>query len=312
MSQVAFRLVLGAAIGALFLICSPVFAEDSVRYESQAVLASFDKTTGEPFGQEVLQSPPIDTIAQERANHLPSTNWGYEVDILIMSPKFGSVDFTELNGDNKLARGARFTAGWESDSGYGARTRYSIFRTYGWTDFISFSGPTSMGGFSYRGVPPSSAFSAPLEIVNQSFDIELFKRLPLKGTDILLGAGFRGAELQTAAPIDIDNTLSTYGVSFFSDARRVLRKGKKGELAIVGGGRVSFLTGKWESIRPGTIFEVDTDMTTSEGSLGLEWSQSLGKAVLALRAQYEYQLWSSDVTDDLAFSGGALRSSMSW
>ncbi len=310
MRPTTMQLTAIAAILILAIQNSPVYgAGEAIQAEPRAIVDALDASLNE---NELLHQP-----VNLNASNLLLSNWNFETDILLANLDYGSVDFTGEDGDGEIATGLRFSLGWKSDSGFGIRTRLSARNVDGASEGLSFQrvngiadGP--INGFTYRGASSNATSNHPVEIRTATFDIELFKNISLERTDFLLGAGLRSAGFRTYVPQIIENTVGTSGISLFSEARHLLLMSEHSELAVVGSGRVSFLTGEWESRIAAAMIEVKTDMTITEGSLGLEWSRSLGRAVFFLRAQYEYQLWNSEVTSDLAFNGGALRAGLSW
>lgn len=124
------------------------------------------------------------------------------------------------------------------------------------------------------------------------------------------GVGFKAASQASELGL-LEDTVTAAGVGCFSEMRHVLYAAEESELAFVGDGRVSLLTGEWE--RRGTSrLDRETDLLLSEAALGMEWKRTLGRGVLMLRAQYEAQLWDNDVTSDIVFNGGALRAGFHW
>ncbi len=311
------RVAIRVATAWLLLVGIPAFGVEFVHEESRLPAYDDREESSETLGQEQMLSPSIDITSDRFVSNLPTTHWGFATELLILHTEYGSVDFSDEGGGDKAAAGLRLTLGWESDAGYGIRTRLSGVGIEGSTDHISFQGHDSaedpvFEGFDYRGVSPTAESSSPLRLVTATWDVDFYKRLVRGRSDLVVGAGLRSAVIHSEAPIAITNTINTGGVSLFSELRHVMYHSERSEVALVGGGRVSFLTGEWESKIPSDMIEVDTDMTITEGALGLEWSRILGRSVLTLRAQYETQLWNSDVTSDVSFNGGVIRAGVNW
>jgi len=298
------------------IACIPTYAVDEIREESEFLVLAAAEGFDSPQAPEELLIPSIEITSDGFVSHLSTTHWRFATDILVFHTDYGSVDFRNDDGEDKVASGVRFTLGWESDAGYGVRTRLSGVGIEGSADMIVFSGSNQadpvIEGFDYHGVSPTDASSSPTELAAGVWDIDLYKRATRGPSEILLGVGLRSAALRTEVPSFIENSIATGGVSLFSELRHVVYESEKSELALIGSGRLSFLTGEWESKISSGMIEVDTDMTINEGALGIEWARRLGTRVLTLRAQYEAQRWDSDVTSDVSFSGGSIRAGIHW
>ena len=317
----------------LLLSCLPVWGED---YSGEFAFQDIG-TASEALFSESIQAEPIQTDLgsdiEVTQSALPKTNWQFGADYLIYQPNYDSVTFQSADGDDNFMDGLRFNLGWESDSGFGLRARVSNMGVEGMTgdsaaftdfqdipvngtlipSFFAAGGYSTLRGFDFPGVSPlSTVSSAPLEFNAGTFDLDFYKRFQYRGLNVLLGAGLSSAGLSIDIPSVVDNTILAGGASLFSEGRYVMFASEVSELALVGGGRVAFLDGEWEVKRDSGMGERDTDLTITEARAGLEWKRQLGKTVLTLRAQYEYQLWNSDVTSDLVLNGAALRAGLSW
>ena len=311
------------AVYSLLLSGIPVHGEESVIEQSrQLSQKSLNEYDASPTGEE-MRYPAI-VITDSFDSHLASKKWNFTADVLILHTEYGSVDFSDADGGGEAAGGFRLAFGWEGNSGFGIRTRYGGVSNTGSTEgymvhgYDSDTGPV-ITGYDYYGVSPTAETATDTELIAASWDIDIYKRFTRERTDLLLGAGLRGSSFLTRAyplidsvPVEFKEEVHGAGITLFSDLRHVLRHNKRSELAMVGSGRVSFLSGEWEHSVNSLGFGIDADMTISEGSLGLEWARDLGRSVLVIQGQYEVQLWNSDVTSDLAFNGAAIRVGFSW
>ena len=292
---------------------------------------------------DAMLAPTLDITAEGVVSAIPYKAWNFDAEMVVFHPNYGSVDFTD-NGDDQYFATPRLTIGWESQSGFGIRGRLWGYEAEGEVPAIGnfFAGGfASMRGFDFRGASPAGIGTESKFLRTGSLDVDFYKRFELDRSDIVVGSGLKSAGFQLEYPGWADNTVLGSGVSLFTDLRHVLHRSNKGELAFVSSGRVGFLTGEWRnnSFQPNlstnttlipsneevggllvavpavattTIVEHDADMVISEASLGLEWRRDLGWSVLTLRAQYEAQLWNTDITDDLTFTGGAVKAGLSW
>jgi hypothetical protein len=311
------RIATSVAPALLVLASVPALGVESVQEESESLAFAEPEQLSDPLVQDQMLQPSINTTGDAFVSTRATTNWGFDAEVLVLHTDYASVDFSEVEGDDKAAAGFRFTLGWESDAGYGIRARLAGMGIEGSVDGVSIHGHDSPAGpvfegFDYLGVSPTADSSRALDLVTATWDIDLYKHFANGGSDVVVGAGLRNAILRAETPQVMQNTVATGGVSLFSELRQVVYRTERSEWALVGGGRVSFLTGEWESQIPGDMIQVDTDMTISEGSLGMEWSRAFRKRVLILRAQYEYQRWNSDATSDVTFNGAALRTGLGW
>lgn len=289
---------------------------------------------------ETFLAPTLDLTAAGVVSTLPRKAWQADVELVAFRPEFGGIDFTE-DGEDVYYVTPRITLGWESKSGYGIRGRlwgYEAKAEQPTFEPLFAGGFATMRGFDFRGASPVDTTGTRDHFLRTgSLDVDFYKRFDREQTSLIVGAGLKSAALQTEVPNLFENTALGAGLGLFSDARHVLYRTEQSELSVVGSGRVGFLTGEWRNksssgilTQPGfpedepsspssnasgtrtTVEEKDADMVISEASLGLEWQRNLGWSVLTLRAQYETQLWNTDVSDDLTFNGGAVKAGLAW
>lgn len=300
------------------LLCLKAYGQQSVHEESRQLALSNWPTVNDASAELETIRVPVDVTGPSPTVRLPHTNWQFGTEFLLYDLEYGNVNFQNNEGDEDLAGGLRLTFGWESNAGYGIRARVSGVSGEGSSD--SFFGNTftsggfsTLRGFDFRGASPVAAGSEPLEIVTATSNIDIYKRLQFDRLDVALGAGLSGGAISLDVPtVNIDNSIIAGGISLFTEGKYVLRQSEVSELSLVGSGRVAFLRGEWESTDGTGFLQMDSDLTITEGAVGLEWKRHLGRATLNLRAQYESQLWNSDVTSDLVFNGAALRAGLTW
>ncbi len=299
---------------------------------------------------ETFLAPTLDLTAARVVSTLPRKAWQADVELVAFRPEFGGIDFTE-DGEDVYYVTPRITLGWESKSGYGIRGRLWGYEAETETQLLFYSpfyisAFTTPRDFAFRSIPPGNPFieTSPTEhttgysLRTGSLDADFYKRFVVDETSIILGAGLKSVAFQIEVPSLGENTNLGVGLGLFSDVRHLIYRTEQIELSLVGSGRVGFLSGEVRrelftvySISPtagssndanlvvGTgsepitfVEEKDADMVISEASLGLEWQRNLGWSVLTLRAQYETQLWNTDVSDDLTFNGGAVKAGLAW
>lgn len=315
--------------------------EQSFESEAYSDLLTIDESSGiastEPLAETFL-APSLDITANGVVSNIPRTAWHTDLELVAFRAEYGNIDFTE-KGEDVYYVTPRITLGWESNSGNGVRGRLWGYEAE--TEMFVYEpafagGFATMRGFDFRGASPADSGMQGYFLRTGSLDVDFYKRFAREQTSLVLGAGLKSAALQVEIPGLTENTAYGTGLGLFSDVRHVLYQTGQSELSLVGSGRVGFLTGEWRNettetfvsaapSSPGdpgglstttetttTVVDDDADMVISEASLGVEWRRNLGWSVLTLRAQYETQLWNTDVTDDLTFNGGAVKAGLAW
>ena len=261
--------------------------------------------------QDAALMPTIEITGDAFVSSIPSTSWSAGVELVAFHTDYEVADFRE-GGEDKYVASPRVYLGWESKSGFGIRSRYWDYKNEGLVVPVDLDVNRHL--ISSPGVDPHLVVSVeniPFTLSSRSLDIDFYKRFSTGPTDVVLGAGLRGAGLNFGTKFS-ESTISTIGASLFSDFRHRFYQTEKGELAFVASGRVAWLTGESDSNHPSYDGITDANMTTTEAALGLEWKRDLGWSVLTLRAQYETQLWDSNIASDVAFNGGVIRTGFSW
>lgn len=308
----------GAAL-AILLVSACAHGEDSV-YDVLTQTETNELKLYSPDDEELILEeaaiePAIDIAGDAFVSKFPQTSWSAGVELVAFHPDFSTVDFNQ-NGKDTFSITPRFFLGWEGGSGFGVRGRLwgseatGTTDTYRRTSTVEFS---TLRGFNFRGIDIADQLDFNAIVLRAAaLDLDVYKRFGSGRTSAVLGAGFTSAALQFEHVGYTEDTISGAGIGFFTDLRHTLYHTDRTELALVGSGRVGFLTGEWRDEATSTIREKDADMVVSEASFGMEWKRDLGWSVLVLRGQYETQLWSTDITEDVAFAGGVLRAGLSW
>ncbi len=312
-----YRCVTYVAIIFCGVVCAVASGQNSVQADSsQLVLASDQGFDARLEPEAILMTG--DLFESGYQSTMPHTNWQFGAEFLIYDMKYGNVNFEDAEGDNKLASGLRIFFGWESDAGYGIRAIGSgsggetLFGGYHWNYAVP-GDFTTLQGFDFSGAPPGTTVDDLLEISMSTSSIDVFRHIQRERLDLFFGVGVGGASVRLNAPtMAVKNSLIAGGLSVFSEGRYVLRASEVSELALVGRGRIAFLSGEWEARINNLFLDKDMDLTVTEGALGLEWKRKLRRSTLILRAQYEHQLWNSDATSDLVLNGVALRAGLTW
>ena len=325
-------------------------AWDSV-YEAELVQQSesIDDYQDYAANAETMIAPTLEIAAEGFVSTIAARAWSFNTELVAFHPDYSDIEFTE-DGSSEYFVSPRFTLGWESKKGYGFRGRLwgyeaeGIRPVYGTNSLFFPGGFSTLRGFDFRGASPQPNATLirtdPYTLRNGMLDLEFYKRFEAGRTQFALGAGIKSAALELERPASFQDTALGLGLGVNTDLRHALYQSEQSEIALVSSGRVGFLRGKWTretstpdlDINPtlipsnnatpelvpvdwpfvSSITETDVDMVISEASLGIEWRRDLNWTVFTLRAQYEAQLWNTDITDDLVFTGGAIKAGFSW
>jgi hypothetical protein len=132
-----------------------------------------------------------------------------------------------------------------------------------------------------------------VEVGAATFDLDLYKKIYVDYTELVVGAGSRGAELNFRSTAD--DTHSKFaggGLNVFAEWYHPISVGQCYEIAFIGLGRMSLLQGEWRDTT-GTLVDNTNDdmMTILEGSFGLEYRRRFGR----LQDKYWYISVSPDI-----------------
>jgi hypothetical protein len=182
----------------------------------------------------------------------------------------------------------RFTFGYESASGFGARTRYW---TYG------------------RTTPSLEATGSDLDLDFDVYDFEGTARFCTERADLVLASGFRWVN----ADIDVDDQEATSdmpGITLAGDGRIWLCRGCRSQWSALGGARWSILGADWEGDGNALVQPTrDDNIVVQEIYGGFEYLRHYDIYNLYVRLIFEVQNWQSDAlaetgdTESLGFLG---------
>jgi hypothetical protein len=118
-----------------------------------------------------------------------------------------------------------------------------------------------------------------VEVGAGTFDLDIYKKIFVDYTELVVGAGSRGAELNfrsTAA--DTHSKFSGGGLNVFAEWYHPITAGQCYEIAFIGLGRMSLLEGDWRDRTGFLVDDTNDDMLTIfEGSFGLEYRRRFGQ-----------------------------------
>jgi hypothetical protein len=161
------------------------------------------------------------------------------------------------------------------------------------------------------------------EVGAATFDIDLYKRIFVDYTELVVGAGSRAADLdfrQTS-----DNTHSEFtggGIDVFGEWYHPLYIGPVYEFAFVGLGRMSLVEGDWRDKTGGALVpDTNHDMLTIfEASFGLELRRRFGElhdkywyiSVMPDIQQWQSQWMTANVGSSAGFTGTNFNFGLAW
>lgn len=184
----------------------------------------------------------------------------------------------------------RAVIGYETPSGLGARGRYwNYTRT-----------TTTVDG--------TDAIRLDWDVI----DVEGTNRFSTRHGDIIVGGGFRWADLKIADGDEDEVDTEMPGITFAIDGRSVLCRGRHAEIAGVVGARWSILGGDWEGDNDIIQETFDDNVTSREIYGGFELVCRKGNCDLYTRVVFEMQNWHSDAlgensaTDSISLVGPAI------
>jgi hypothetical protein len=209
-----------------------------------------------------------------------------------------SVDSTTfgLDGDTG-AVGPRITVGWESDSGFGLRSR--------------FAGMSAEADMVAYGVGPT-----PLDLgINAArFDFDLYRRFEFENGSLLFGAGVSSAQLEYELidGVVLESMKNTgAGVSVFAEGRHRFYNSATTEWAVLSRGRWGAMIGEEETtLFPGIVF--DSTLNVAEAAFGFEYKRKMRRATFVAQYLMEAQSWSPSELEGVNFLGSTASVGFTW
>jgi hypothetical protein len=195
------------------------------------------------------------------------------------------------------AGGFRLNLGYEDETGIGVRLRF-------W-------------GVGVDASPPADD----VELSAGAFDLDLYKRLYIDDTELVLGAGPTGRALEFTLSDDSSSEFSASGISLFAELYYPILRFTKTDVGFVGRGRWSFVEGDWRDTTGLVIPPTDHDtMSIVEAAWGLELRRRFGRCedhFWTLGLLTEYQRWDSQwmgefLDSSVGFTGANIYFGFNW
>lgn len=117
------------------------------------------------------------------------------------------------------------------------------------------------------------------EIRAATFDLDIYKKIFVDYTELVVGAGSRGADLDFRSTAnDKHSEFQGGGINVFAEWYHPLYIGQKYDIAFIGLGRMSLVQGEWRDQTGTLVPDTNDDMLTIlEASFGLEYRRRFGQ-----------------------------------
>jgi hypothetical protein len=189
----------------------------------------------------------------------------------------------------------RAVVGYEAPSGLGARGRY----------------------WNYTRTTTTVDDTDSLRLDWDVIDVEGTSRFSTRHGDIVVGGGFRWADLKIVDSNDDEVDADMPGITFAIDGRSVICRGCRAEVAGVVGARWSLLGGDWEGDNNILAETFDDNVTAQELYGGFELVCHKNNCDLFARVVFEMQNWHSDAINEntdasIGFVGPAIHGGITY
>ncbi|TWT88384.1 hypothetical protein Mal64_18640 [Pseudobythopirellula maris] len=211
----------------------------------------------------------------------------------ISSATVGHSNTSFTYAEESQLTGGQLKIAHESSRGGGYRV---AFRS--WDDEISIQGSAA------------PHLSSQANVTFSTFDFDLYQRVWVGDTSLVLGAGVRAAHQEVDFLNGSNPGFGGGGLSAFLEFRRSLYRSELSEVSVLGYGRYSQMLGTFEETTPG--FQPTAAMGIAETGLGLEYRRRLGRGDLILQYMADAQLWSSSNLGDHALLGDSFMVGYQW
>ncbi|WP_425396311.1 hypothetical protein [Aeoliella sp.] len=184
--------------------------------------------------------------------------------------------------------------GWESYSGAG-------FRVQAWLFGVETEAFTAGTG-------------APFDIETGAavIDFDLYKRLQIDDTRLVVGVGGRAVGIGMTFPDDTEDSIGAGGLSAFVDGYHPFYVGPHSEWGFIGGGRISALSGEAELDNLPAYSRTDGMMPITEANLGIQYLRHREFSAFLMQLQVEKQLWHTNIFGQFTYTTTALRFGWEW
>lgn len=277
-----------------------VESPDSVFAESQAIAA-------DTLTSQVGNEPTIEQAFQPTSYVCPTggrcgspcracrqarlTGWTAAVELSALSPRIPMNDF-RVDQDEAVA-GVGVVFGREGHRGGGIRAKV-------W-------GIDSDDLRLRNNVNPTIVTAADFRAIQ--VDVDFYQRMWIGDTSLLVGVGPRAAGLRFGSP-SAPTILAGAGAGVTAELRRAFYRTQSTEIALVGSGELSMLTGELED-GPTQLLH-DASITIGEAAFGVESRHQWGRGDLVFRYLFETQVWNATAFDEVGLIGSRFQFGYQW
>ncbi len=229
--------------------------------------------------QTQIGSPPSDAWCLPPAAPCRTSSWTATLETIITQADVNRFAFGAWPNDHDVA--GRLILDYEDLTGLGLRLRF-----WGFNQDVA-------------------AFSTDVELSASSANFDMYKRLLIDETELVLGGGAAGGSLEFKIPDDGEWGFNDGGVTMFAEGFQPLLQFPKIDIGMVGRARMSLLAGDWDDTTDfvgvstfGVPAVTDHDtMSVVELAWGFELRRRFGKHDdhhWFAAAIIEHQRWESD------------------
>jgi hypothetical protein len=211
--------------------------------------------------------------------------WFGAVELTIFRPVFDDVPVV----DRKGSVGPRLIFGWESDRGFGLRTRF-------W-------GLENEAQLEMLGVQIDQRFEA------FRFDFDFYREFDFKGSSITVGGSITAADLKsTLQPTNIVGTEvvgeeAGGGVGVFLEGRHLICTNYDSQWSVLARGRWASLVGERKSPPNASTITGDSSIRIAEAGLGWEYKRNFDSCSFVLQHMIEVQTWDNYYLGEFSLFG---------
>jgi hypothetical protein len=235
----------------------------------------------QPWTHDSPAYPPTDAPMSHAIAAEPwDGGWYGTVELTIFRPVFDDLPVVDREG----SVGPRLILGWESDRGFGLRTRF-------W-------GLENQAELEVLGTRLDQQFEA------FRFDFDLYREFDFKGSSITVGASITAANIEsTIQPINVVGKEAAGGIGVFLEGRHLICKNSDSQWSVLSRGRWAGLVGEREQPSDSTTLTGDSSIRIAEAGLGWEYKRDFDSCSFVLQHLLEVQAWENYYLGDFSLFG---------
>ncbi|HEX6963224.1 MAG TPA: hypothetical protein VF175_15260 [Lacipirellula sp.] len=206
--------------------------------------------------------------------------WFGAVELTIFRPVFDDLPIVDREG----SVAPRLIFGWESDRGFGLRTRFWGLENESQLDLMGVLVDQQLEAFR--------------------FDFDLYREFDFKGSSITVGGSITAADIKTSfAPISVAGEESSGGVGVFLEGRHLISKSYDSQWSVLARGRWAGLVGERNSPPNSSTITGDSSIRITEAGLGWEYKRNFDSCSFVLQHMIEVQTWDNYYLGEFSLFG---------